>query len=131
MATVTGSFTLSAWILGDRWRHSRQHDHFGAESDLYITLSSRIGPYAEDTPVHFVLADLVDRLLSLESSAKVFGSFTLDAYIWPYFFRLEAIIQAPQSGSFTLEAWLNRGGSFTLDAVIQGGGSFVLQAMIV
>lgn len=64
------------------------------------------------------------------------SSFTLDAYILSgdRFFELDAIISAPQSGSFVLDSITSRSmpGSFTLDAYtsVRHTGSFTLDAII-
>ena len=75
----TGSFTLDAFIQGERWKHHRQRDHTGADSDLYVMLSTDVGKYPAFTPIHYVLADLVARLIYLEDYRRTYGSFTIDA----------------------------------------------------
>lgn len=112
------SFTGDAFIKGDGQRHSRADDHFGADSDLYVVLDERVGPYEEFTPIHYVLEDLVRRLQSIEDKTRVRSSFTGDAYIWGQYFTGDAVIQAAIEGSFTGDAYIVRGGSFTGDAYI-------------
>lgn len=115
-----GSFTGDAFISDYGQKHHRLHDHRGADSDLYVVLSQRIGPYEEYTPVHFVISDLLDRIARLESSDRVRSSFTGDAYIATTMFTGDAVIkQLAIEGSFTGDAYVAFGGSFTGDAFIQ------------
>lgn len=127
----SGSFTVDAWILGTRWQHHRTRDHFGAESDLYVTLSQNIGPWLVGEPIHEVLQDIVDRLVALEGSLRVHGSFTIDAYIWPHFFTIDAILEAPRANSFSIDAFFNRGTSFSVDAWLRPTASFTIDAILV
>jgi hypothetical protein len=129
-------FTADAWIAGKHWRHHRVYDHYGSDSDLYISLAERIGKYEAFTPIHFVLADMVDRIVSLESSSKQRSSFTADAWIavsgtWEagVIWANSVIFKSGLSGSFTIDAVVTRGGAFTLDAVIVK--SFTVNAFIV
>jgi len=128
--------TADAWIADERWRHHRIRDHMGAESDLYVVLSERIGPYEMYTPIHWVIDDMVTRILALESGNKVLNlSFVADAWIavsgtyqrgnWV----VDAVIGKSQSGSFKADAVLSRGGAITADAVIMP--SFTADAFIV
>ncbi len=135
MATRSGSFTVNAWLIGHRWQHHRQHDHFGAESDAFIMLSQKIGIYEEQTSVHAVLADLVNRIYILETSTRTRGNFTLNAWFSRATvtkpFQLDAVTRRASTHTFLLDAWKVGGGKFTLNAVIRGGGRFTLNAMVV
>ena len=113
------TFTGDAFIKGDGQRHHRLRDHTGADSDLYVVLSQRIGPYEEYTPIHFVLEDLIRRLDGLENKTKVRRSFTGDAEIWGQYFTGDAVVKATIESSFTGDATVYRGGSFTGDATIR------------
>lgn len=114
------SFTGDAFIRGDGQKHHRLRDHHGADSDLYVVLSQRIGPYQEYTPIHFVISDIMDRILRLENYDKVRSSFTGDAYISTNAFTGDAVIKKTGiEGSFTGDAYVAAGGSFTGDARIQ------------
>lgn len=130
MTTVTGTASLNAFIAGDRWRHHRTRDHFGAESDLNVVLSADVGPWPEGTPVHHVLASLVGRVLSLEGNTPTVRSLVVDAWITPWF-TADALIAGSPASSFTLDAWRCGGGSLTMDAYIVGSGSFLLQAFFI
>ena len=129
------SFTADAWIMGDRWKHHRVRDHFGMESDLYVSLSADVGPYVAFTPVHFVLEDMLARLERLENSNRVRDSFTADGWIAASgtyglgIIRADAVIKDAGSGSFTADAILVTGGSFTANAIIMP--SFTANAYIV
>jgi hypothetical protein len=123
------SFTLDAFIQGQRWRHHRVRDHTGAESDLYVVLSEDIGKYPAFTPIHHVLADMAARLAYLEDWDRTHASFTLDAVIGSQVITLDAAIAGTASGSFTIDAYLNHASSFTLDAVLVG--RLTLDAFIV
>jgi hypothetical protein len=130
---VAKHFTGDAWIIGDRWKHHRTRDHFGIESDLYVTLSEAIGPYPMFTPIHFVIADLMDRLNALETSTKHVRTFTGDAVISRLFFTGDAIIKATTLESlFTGNAWIGTLHSFTGDAwIIPLPSTFTGDAFIV
>lgn len=112
------SFTGDAFIKGEGQKHHRLRDHTGAESDLYVVLDERIGPYEEYTPIHYVLADLVRRLQGLEDKTRVRSSFTGDAHIWGQFFTGDAVIKNTVEGSFSGDAHVIRGGKITGDAYI-------------
>lgn len=113
-------FTGDAWIVGDRALHHRQRDHFGAESDLYVVIAERIGPYVEYTPIHYILEDMLARIYQLENYDRKHGQFVGDAYIDTRMFTGDAIIFKPgNEGQFTGDAWIKRGGQFTGDAQIQ------------
>lgn len=120
-------FTADAWILGDRQKHHRVRDHFGIESDLYVALSSNVGPYVAYTPVHWVLSDMIDRLARLENNNRVRADFTADAFIAANgtyglgFVVADAVTKDSASGSFTADAVFGYSGSITADAVIAGG----------
>lgn len=133
-------FTIDAWILSERWRHHRVRDHYGPESDLYVVLSSPIGKYAQGTPVHWVIDDLLTRLQFLEDWDRVRGnSFTMDAFLavsgtyGQGIFTADAIVEATQtftgSSGIKLDAYIITGGSFTIDAVLVP--RFTIDAFIV
>jgi len=128
-------FKADAWILGERWKHHRVRDHFGIESDLYVALSSDIGPYVAFTPIHYVLEDMVARIGALENNNRVRASFTADAWVavsGEYgrgIFTADAITEAEQTGSITADAVVILGGQFTADAIIMP--SFTADAFIV
>ena len=130
MTTVTGTTTLDAFIAGDRWRHHRTRDHFGAESDLHVVLSADVGPWPEGTPVHYVIASLVSRVLALEANTPTVQAFGAQAWITPWF-TARAVIYGTPEGTFTLDAWRCGGGSATMDAYIVGAGSFLLEAFFI
>jgi len=127
-----------------RATHHRLRDHFGQESDLNVALSTGFGPYPAGTSVHDVIADLMARVLALESATRVHASFSAEAVIWsgfgplpdgstsPVFGHLyaDAVLTAVMDGSVTAEAWICPGGSFTVEAVITAGGSFTVSAII-
>jgi hypothetical protein len=123
------SFTADAVFVRRRNQHHRVRDHYGSEYDQYVVLTERVGPYEEQTPVKFVLQDLVDRIARLESVTLRFGTFTADAYIWPFYILASSVILRTESGSFTADATFARG--FTADAGIQGGGVLTMDAWIV
>lgn len=129
---VARHFYGDAWIIADRWRHHRIRDHEGAESDLYVVLAANVGPYVAGTPIHYVLEDMVARLLALESATRQRGSFTGDAWISDDAFTGDAMIHRPDiTGSFTGDAEIVRGGAFTGDAWIQAaftGDAFIIAA---
>ena len=123
---VARHFTGDAWIIGERVKHHRVHDHYGAESDLVVVLSSDVGPYVAYTPIHWVLADMLSRLEQLENANRRRSSFTGDAWLavsGTYgrgTFTADAMFHRDgMTGSFTGDAWFTRGGSFTGDAWIQ------------
>lgn len=119
-------FTANAWILGGPWQHHRLRDHYGVETDLFVVLSEDVGPYAAFTPLHFVIEDMVSRILALENGERQAGSFTASAWIATsgtygrgVIFADSVIRRTGMSGSFTVNAVITRGGSFTADAFIQ------------
>lgn len=125
----SGTFTIDAWIVGERWQHHRIRDHFGIDSDLYVVLSEAIGKYQAYTPLHWVLDDMVARITALENNDRVRSTFTIDAEITDKVFTVDAIISGTQSGSFTIDANIRPYGSFTIDAQLVG--RFTIDAMIV
>jgi hypothetical protein len=140
----SGSFTASAVIHGGRWQHHRLRDHFGVESDLYIVLNERLGPWEEGTPIHFVIDDLLARIEALESANRVQGTFTANAYLlnpgsivessagtWRGIFWADAITKRTMSSSFTAQAWLTGGGKITMNAIIIGRRRFTADAVLV
>lgn len=127
---ATDSFGLDAYIAGGRWTHHRLHDHHGSDSDIYIATSGPIGGWNEGTPIFYVIEDLYQRLVALESNRHVLEGFTLAAFI-PLYFPLAAVIAGSSDFAFYFDAVIELGGSFTLAAVIQGGAAFGLDAVIV
>ena len=135
-------FTMDAWIVNDRWRHHRERDHFGPESDLHVVLSEDVEGYPASTPIHFVLDDLVRRLTNIESSNRVRASFTADAYLYKpatASFDIDATIKGSVSDSFTVDGFFTDEpfGTFALDAFIgspdedYGQTTFTIDAFIV
>jgi hypothetical protein len=122
-------FTLDAWIAVARWQHHRVRDHFGPESDLFVILSEDVGQYPTGTPVHWVIADLVARILALENSDRTRVTFTLDAVISGQAITIDAVIKSTVAASLTVDATITRGGSFTIDAVVVP--TFTIDAYIV
>lgn len=151
--SIASSFTGDAYITigtpGDdsiieRWQHHRLRDHFGYESDLYVTLSGRIGPWEEGTPIHYVIEDLLTRMDALEGSTHKVFSFTADATFlapggpvettagtWTSVFTGNAIKKRTMTGSFTASAYFDHKGSFTANAWIRFQGSFTCNAILV
>jgi len=122
------SFTADAWILRLRPQHHRVRDHYGPESDLFVVLDSDVGPYKGGTPLHFVIEDILERLLSLETATKVRSSVTAEAWLAltgtygrGVLYADAVIFKADTSGSLVSDAWLSGGGSITADAWIQAG----------
>jgi len=139
-----GSFTANAVIHGGRWQHHRLRDHFGVESDLYIVLDERLGPWEEGTPIHFVIDDLLSRIAALESANRVQGTFAANAYLlspgsivesssgtWRGIFWADAITKRTMAGSFTAQAWFTGGGRITMDAIIIGRRTFTADAVLI
>jgi len=142
------SFSASAIVHIGRWQHHRLRDHFGAESDLYVMLSTAIGPWEEGTPVHFVIEDLLNRLAALESASHVIGSFTCNSYLitpgtwveqpagtWRSVTSMDATMKKtmidPSLLAFMAKAWIVGGATFTANAVIHAERSFTAAAVIV
>ena len=123
------SFTIDAWIIGERWKHHRVRDHFGPESDLYVVLSEKVGKYEAFTPIHWVLADMAQRLVYLEDYTRTKASFSVDAWISDQVIVVDAVIKRTISGSLLVDAVLSKGGVFTVDACI--AGIFTINAFIV
>ncbi|GAG31763.1 unnamed protein product [marine sediment metagenome] len=126
------AFTADAFIVVERWTHDILLDHHGAESDLFVVLSSPIGPWVEGTPIHYVMVDINERLISLESSTKIRAGFTADAVIVGLSgvaFTADAVVLGSRSAGFTVDAILIAGGFLTADAWIQAG--FTADAFIV
>jgi len=128
-------FMADAWILGERWKHHRVRDHFGIESDLYVALSSNVGPYIAFTPIHWVLEDMITRIQALENSNRIRSNFTADAWLalsGTYgrgVFRIDAVIfEAGVASSFSIDARITSGGSFTMDAWVLS--AFTMNAYI-
>ena len=68
-------------MTDERWRHHRLRDHFGYESDLYVTLSEPLGPWPVGTPVHYVIASLLDQITALQSTNHTVLYFTANAVL--------------------------------------------------
>lgn len=132
---ATGSFVLSAWIMGDRWQHHRTRDHFGPENATYVVCDAPIGRFPPGTPVPVILDDMFSRLSRLESVDIKRGTFTVDAFIAASgtyghgLFWMDSVVKGTQTGSFAIDATITAGGSFTMDAYI--AGRFFLDAFIV
>lgn len=136
---VARHFSVDAWILGAGQKHHRVRDHFGPESDLYVVLDATIGKYIEGTPVHWVIADMVERLSFLEDWNRVRDSFTLDAWLASSgtygqgVFSIDSVVEATVtftgSSGIKVDAWVITGGSFSLDATIMP--SFTIDAFII
>jgi hypothetical protein len=136
-AFIGGYFTIDAWVLADRWKHHRTRDHWGAESDLYIVLSSSIGKYAEGTPVHYVLEDMLYRIQQVEDNNRVWGDFALDAWLavsgtyGQGVIDFDAVIKGTLIGDdyrFTADADIIAG-TFTVDARVTP--SFTISAFVI
>lgn len=139
----TADAVIGVNLIGNRWQHHRLRDHFGLESDLFIGLSERLGPWEEGTPLHFVLEDLISRMDALESSTHNVSSFTGDGIVLApggtvsssgtvrsvYF--ADAVLKKIPSRSFTAQAFITRGGSFTANANIRFQGSLTADASLV
>lgn len=132
------SFTVMAHIAGgNRWRHHRVRDHFGAEDTLYVVLAEDIGPWIAGTPVQYVLDDLATRVANLESATRQLGSFTANAVVLTpgttiggrSLFLADAVLKRNRTATFTANALINRSFSFTMDAFIQA--RFTANAVIV
>ena len=126
-------FFLSAWVVGQRWQHSRELDHFGTQPDTVIVLDGAIAKYADGAVLHDVLEDMVARITALENANHVVPSpFTLDAFIQPSF-PLNAVFFKTTTATFTLDALLSGGGSFTLDAFLlrAASASFTFSAYLI
>ena len=132
-------FTLNAWVISGRHRHHRTRDHFGADSDLYITLDEPVGPWGAGTPVKFVIQDLYDRINRLTSFNHNIRVAWLDAYVLAPATTsggkgvkpLDAIVKVTPSSSFTVAALIVRGGSATINAWVRPNGRFYLNAFVV
>lgn len=142
--TLTADAIIGTNLVGNRWQHHRLRDHFGYESDLYVTLNERIGPWEEGTPIHFVIEDLESRLIALESSNHKVFSFTGDSIIlapggvvetapgtWRAAFLTNAVKKKTGTTTFTANAYVNRGGAFSANACIRFQGSFTCSAILV
>ena len=131
MTTIDGSITADAVILGQRNRHHLDRDHFGAIDALKVVLSEPIGPWDVHTPITFVMADMMERIMRLETATLRFGTVTADAYIWPNHIRADAVIFGTTVGSITADARFAGGGSITADAVIDPNRHITADAVIV
>ena len=143
MASITADaviaargFTADAWIIGGRQRHHRVRDHFGAESDLYVVLSEDIGPYIAYTPIHWVLADFVERIEALENTNRHRANLTADAFLAANgtygqgFFTADAVkAETITVATLTADAVFGYGGTFTADAFL--AGAITMDAYIV
>lgn len=147
---TAGSFTADARIgdptdtTTERWQHHRLRDHFGYESDLYVTLSESIGPWEEGTPLHFVIDDLLTRMNALEGSTHKVFSFTAGATLLAPggvvevtpgtsvgVFAANAVKRRAAAGSFSAAAFFDHKGSFTASAWIRFQGSLTASAILV
>lgn len=82
---VARHFFAGAWIIGRRSGHSRFLDHFGTQPDTVVVLDGAIEKYPSGTDVHTVLTDIVARITSLETSNHRVFTFSMGAFIQPYF----------------------------------------------
>lgn len=130
MPTYSGNASLDAFIVGGRWKHHRQHDHYGAESDLYVALAGPVGPWPEGTPVHYVIKDMFSRVLALHVTSPTVKQMAADAVIMPSF-SIQWGIFGSFSSSFTEDAWLCGGGSFALDAELMMDAGFYVDAVVI
>jgi hypothetical protein len=110
-------FKADAWILGNRLRHHREHDHYGEIPDTSVIINGAIGPYPDGTDVHTVLLGLYDRQAALEAGTLRTRNFNADAYLQPNF-KGDAVIKRTIADTFTLDAYFGRSGSFTADSFL-------------
>lgn len=138
----SGSFSINAAFVGGRWQHDINNDHFGSLSDLYVAIESPIGPWAEGTPLHYVLEDLFTRIMALGNGTRQVSVLYIDAYIHETLvtqtgsytqavFRIDSVKKRNMTGSMTLDAFFELRGSFTADAVIRGSATFTVDAIVV
>lgn len=125
----SGTFTIDANIVSERWTHHIEHDHHDNLPDTRVELGSGFGPYAAGALVSDVLADLNNRLTQLENNERYFDSFTIDAAITDRVFTIDAIISGTTESSFTIDAKVASVGQFTIDAKLVG--RFTIDAFIV
>lgn len=128
--TRTGSTSLDAWLGGGRVKHHRLHDHTGAESDLFVAIDDAIGDWLPGTPIHYVLKDLYDRVISLQQSSKQVHSFSAQAMIG-WWFSASASISGPVETSFRMDACFGYGGQVSMNAWLSGGSVFLLDAIVI
>lgn len=130
-------FFADAWIIGGRWRHHRLRDHYGADSDLYVVLESAVGPWPTDTPVHYVLQDIMNRLTYLEThNPPVKLNFTADAVLAAEpvpdgTFTADAVFGESFGSIFFIDAIIGENKIFTADAYIIGDRTITVDAFIV
>jgi hypothetical protein len=139
-----GTFGVTAYIVGDRWRHDIVNDHFGDLSSLQVITEKWFGPYPPGTPLHYVLDWLVNRIVELESVEKGYGKLFLNAYILALggsvesggtvrgAFGIDGVkFQAVSGGGrqFYLDAELTMG--FSMDAYIRFQGAIYVEAVVV
>lgn len=135
-------FTINAYIVGDRWRHDLTNDHFGDLSSLQVVSEQYFGPYPPGTPLHYILEYLVNRIIELESRAKGFGNFGVNAYLLDLGGTVES--GGTVRGALGIDAvkWSYIGGknfkidgvfafSFSMDAAIRFEGAIYLDAVVV
>lgn len=135
-------FGAYAYIVGDRWRHDINNDHFGDLSTLGVVIDAPVGQWEAGTPLHFVLDWFAQRIIDIESVDKQKFSFHTDAYILAPGSTVEvsgtvygvwttySVVRVPDTGfSFTADAI--KGLVFTLDAHLRGYAEFNLDAVVV
>lgn len=125
------SLTIDAWIIDGRVRHHRARDHFGSEDSMSVALSQRIGPYEEQTPIHWVLLDLVNRIGRLEAGVIKRSSFTIDAWVIDTTIAIDAWIRATPQQQLSIDAEIMPGGRLTIDAWVQVARNLTIDAIIV
>jgi hypothetical protein len=131
--------TLDSWVIGGRHRHHRTRDHFGADSDLYITIEQPIGPWGSGTPVKYVLEDLYARMATLTSATRNNRVASLNAFVLAPSTTsggrgvkpLNAIVFKNVSNSITLNCMVTKGGFATVDAVVASRGTLYLNAFVI
>jgi len=126
-------------VISGRHRHHRTRDHFGADSDLYVTLEEPIAHWGAGTPLHYVLAELWDRQAAFASGDHQVRVLYLNSWVMTTSVNeggrgikaLDAIVKRTPTGSFTIQALIVTGGSATLDAWVSGAASLSLNAWVV
>jgi hypothetical protein len=132
-------FTASAYIVADGFQtHDINRDHHGILSDLRVAISEDIGSYVAFTPVHWVLDDLLARLIALESATRVTSAVTADSWIalsGTYglgIFTADAVSAVTvEFDQLTADAEFILGGSFTANAEIIGLRYLIADAFII
>jgi hypothetical protein len=141
VATDSKVFTAHAYIVGDRWRHDINNDHFGDLSSLGVIIDAPVGQWEAGTPLHYVLDWFAQRIISIESVTKRKYSFHTDSYVLGLGETVEvsgtvygvwaaySVIDKSYTDSFTADAI--KGLVFTLDAHLRGYAELNVDAVIV